>query len=91
MFDFERKTLFCLEKRYSKHKMTIFSKNLGGMVPLPPLATPMHISNDKSLITSTRIFHKSSSASLDCISISELCSAINTTVATVHENFTSQN
>ena len=42
MFDFRRITLFCLEKRLSKHKMTIFSKNLGGMAPLPPrLATPM--------------------------------------------------
>jgi len=30
MFDFRRITLFCLEKRLSKHKMTIFSKNLGG-------------------------------------------------------------
>ena len=29
MFDFRRITLFCLEKRLSKHKMTIFSKNLG--------------------------------------------------------------
>jgi len=37
MFDFTRITLFCLEKRLSKHKMTIFSKNLGGgMAPLPP-------------------------------------------------------
>ena len=27
---------FCLEKRLSKHKMTIFSKNFGGtMAPLP--------------------------------------------------------
>jgi len=29
MFDFRRITLFCLEKRLSKHKLTIFSKNLG--------------------------------------------------------------
>jgi len=48
----------------------------------------MHFSNDKWLITSTRMFHKM--AVLHCISISELCSAINTTVATTHENFTSQ-
>jgi len=34
MFGFRRITLFCLEKRVSKHKMTIFSKNLGGMAPL---------------------------------------------------------
>jgi len=32
-----------MEKRLSKHKMTIFSKNLGGGhgPPLSPLATPM--------------------------------------------------
>jgi len=37
IFDFKRITLFCLEKRLSKHKMTIFSKNfLGGMSPLAP-------------------------------------------------------
>jgi len=37
IFDFRRITLFCLEKRLSKHKMTIFSKNLGGGVaPLAP-------------------------------------------------------
>jgi len=29
-------------------------------------------------------------AVLHCISISEICSAINSTVATLHENFTSQ-
>jgi len=33
MYDFRRITLFCLEKRLSNHKMTIFSKNLGGMDP----------------------------------------------------------
>jgi len=37
MFDFRRITLFCIEKRLSKHKMAIFSYTfLGGMVPLPP-------------------------------------------------------
>jgi len=37
MFDFWRKTLFHLEKRLSKHTMTIFTKKLwGGMAPLPP-------------------------------------------------------
>jgi len=36
MFDFSRITLFCLEKRLSKHKRTIFSKNLGAMVHLAP-------------------------------------------------------
>ena len=30
MFRFRRITLFCLEKCLSKHKMTIFSTNLGG-------------------------------------------------------------
>jgi len=33
MFDFRQITLFSLEKRLSKHKMTIFSKNLVGNVP----------------------------------------------------------
>jgi len=33
MFDFRRITLFCLEKRRSKHKMTIFSENYGGHDP----------------------------------------------------------
>jgi len=36
MFDFRRITLFCLEKHLSKHKMTIFSKNLGRAWPLRP-------------------------------------------------------
>jgi len=36
MFDFRRKTLFCLEKRLSKHKMTIFSKHLWGAWPILP-------------------------------------------------------
>jgi len=42
MFDFNRITLFYLEKRLSKHKMTIFSKHLGGKDPFAlPLSTPM--------------------------------------------------
>jgi len=36
MFDFRRMTLFCFEKRLSKHKMTILSENLGGMDLLSP-------------------------------------------------------
>jgi len=36
MFDFRRITLFCLEKRLSKHKITMFPKNLGGPWPLWP-------------------------------------------------------
>jgi len=39
MFDFWRITLVCLEKRLSKHKMTIFSKHFWGAWSLwPPLA-----------------------------------------------------
>jgi len=39
MFDFRRITLFCLEKRLSKHKMTIFFKDfLGGMALFAPPA-----------------------------------------------------
>jgi len=35
MFDFRRVTLFCLEKRLSEHKITIFSENfVAGMYPL---------------------------------------------------------
>jgi len=41
MFDFKHITLFCLEKHFSKHKMTTFSKNWGAVALLPPLATPM--------------------------------------------------
>jgi len=41
MFDFRRITLFCLEKRLSKHKMTIFSKNVGVWPLCHALATPM--------------------------------------------------
>jgi len=41
MFDFRRKTLFCLGYRLSKHKMTIYS--------LPPLATPMLSAGSDSL------------------------------------------
>ena len=36
MFDFRRITLFCLEKRLSRHKMTIFLKILGRLWPLCP-------------------------------------------------------
>ena len=42
MFDFRRITLFCLEKRLSKHKMAMFSKHFGGTGPRwSPLARPM--------------------------------------------------
>jgi len=44
MFDFRRITLFCLEKRLSKHKMTkLFS--IWGPWPLwsPPTASPMEV------------------------------------------------
>jgi len=33
MLDFRQITLFCLEYRLSKHKMTICSENSGGMAP----------------------------------------------------------
>jgi len=37
MFDFRRLTLFCLEKRLSKHKMAIFFKKFGeGYGPFGP-------------------------------------------------------
>jgi len=53
MFDCRRITTFCLEKRLSKHKMTIFSKNLRDPWPLClPLATPMShryaVTNDET-------------------------------------------
>jgi len=42
MFNFRRTTLFCLGYRFTKHKMTIYAKNLwGAMTPWSPLATPM--------------------------------------------------
>jgi len=43
MLDFRRITLFCLEKRLSKHKITTFSKNFGWChgPSGPSLATPM--------------------------------------------------
>jgi len=42
IFDFRRITLVCLEKRLSKHKMTICSKMFWGHGPFaPPVATPM--------------------------------------------------
>ena len=48
MLNFRRITLFCLEKCLSKHKMTIFSKNLAtDMTPWPPngnfLRTPLPV------------------------------------------------
>jgi len=58
MFDFGRITLFCLEKRLSKHKMTIFSKNLGGMAPLAPLATLMLPGKVQHQVCSPRCFCK---------------------------------
>ena len=36
MLDFRRITLFCLEKRLSKHEMAIFSKKLGVHSPFGP-------------------------------------------------------
>jgi len=57
MFDFRRITLFCLEKRLLKHKMTIFSKHLeGGTAPLPSLATPVP---SCTIISTNALFNKS--------------------------------
>jgi len=36
IFDFRRITLFCLEKRLSKHKITLFSKIWGWLGPFGP-------------------------------------------------------
>jgi len=41
MFDFRRIALFCLGCPLSKHKITIYAKNLGEACPLAPPATPM--------------------------------------------------
>jgi len=43
MFDFRQATVFCLGYRPSKHKMTRYANNLGGVVPWAPLATLMHL------------------------------------------------
>jgi len=43
MFDFKRRTIFCLRYQLSKHKMTINSKHLGGHGPSCPLVTPMGV------------------------------------------------
>jgi len=44
IFDFREITLFCLEKRLSKHKMAIFSKHFGGHGPFgSPVATPIFV------------------------------------------------
>jgi len=38
MFDLRRATVFGLGHRFSKHKMTGYAKDLGGMAPrLPPV------------------------------------------------------
>jgi len=62
MCDFKRITLFCLENRLSKHKMTIFSKNLrGGMAPLPhPGYAYGAASSNKNFIKSKHyhVFHR---------------------------------
>ena len=55
MFDFRRITLFCLEKRLSKHKMTIFSKIFGEDGPFgPPLATPMLMTTILGVVATSR-------------------------------------
>ena len=82
----------------TEHSMLTRNSNMEliqTLIPNPTWSTTeecvqKQIFNDKWLTTSTRIFYKSSSASLDCITISELRSAIDNIVAIVHENFTSQ-
>jgi len=59
MFDFRRIILFCLAKRLSKHKMTIYSKNFGnGPWPLcpPPGSTCDHKTN--SILSIRTLFAK---------------------------------
>ena len=41
MFDFRRVTVFCLGCRLSKHKLTMYVTNLGGMAPCASLTTPI--------------------------------------------------
>jgi len=48
MYDFKGITLFCLEKRLSKHKMTIFSQNLGDHCPFDP---PGYAYDQKSIVS----------------------------------------
>ena len=43
MYDFRQITLFCLEKRLSKHKMTIFSKHFWEAWPLCPPPGYVHV------------------------------------------------
>ena len=50
MFDFRRITLFCLEKRLSKHKMTIFSKNWGAW----PFCLPLGYAYEQVVIDKHR-------------------------------------
>ena len=59
--------------------------------PVKPLEKQEEYCNkNQNQITSTIIFYKTSSASLDCVSINDLRSAIDTTIGTLHDNFTSQ-
>ena len=61
MFDFRRITLFSLAKPLSTHKMTIFSKKLGGHGPFrPPLVTPRAPRQEASLSPpcSKQVFQK---------------------------------
>jgi len=57
MFDFRQITLFCLEKCLSKHKISVFSENLGGMAPLLP--TWLRLCSDKknsNVVDKNKIF-----------------------------------
>jgi len=68
MLDIRRITLFCLEKRLSKHKMIIFSKNLGVHGPFAPLATPMALASFATCICRQRSGHERTAISSKCLS-----------------------
>jgi len=53
-FFFRRTTLFCLEKRFSKHKITLFLKTFAEHGPFGcPLATPMPLNKRKAPLLKT--------------------------------------
>jgi len=65
MFDFRRKTLFCLGYRLSKHKMTIYSKHLGAIVPLAPLEMPMASARPKKFLVKYKCWNVSTTRHYD--------------------------
>ena len=96
MFNFRRITLFCLEKRLSKHKWLYFLKILGGMAPLVPLATP--ITQGKYFMIVFSVVRRGDTnlsiggfellAVLNCLYIGSTCSTtLNNIVEAVASNF----